>query len=256
MTMPTRNDTGWLRCFHPAPDSPVRLVCFPHAGGSASFYFAFSKALAGHAEVLAVQYPGRQDRWAEHRVEDLRELARGAFEALKPYTDRPLALFGHSMGSTAAFETARLLEQEAGITPVVLFASARRAPSVPQRGRYLHTAGDDVLLADLRAMSGTDSRLLAEDDLLREVLAVLRSDYKAGETYRYLSGPDLSCPITAYVGDDDPKALVEEVRLWSRHTSGGFSLTVFPGGHFYLKDQAETVADAVSEQLMTLNREA
>ncbi len=256
MTMTTRNETGWLRRFHPAPDSPVRLVCFPHAGGSASFYFPFSKALAHHAEVLAVQYPGHQDRWAESRVEDLHELARGAFEALRTYTDRPLALFGHSMGSTVAFETARLLEHEAGITPVVLFASGRRAPSVPQQGRYLHTEGDDVLLADLRAMSGTDSRLLAEEDLLREVLSVLRSDYKAGETYRYRPGRDLSCPITAYVGDDDPKAPVEEVRLWDRHTSGAFSLTVFPGGHFYLTDQAETVAGAVSEQLATLNCDA
>jgi pyochelin biosynthetic protein PchC len=255
MRMPTRNDTGWLRCFHPAPDTPVRLACFPHAGGSASFYFTFSKALARHAEVLAVQYPGRQDRWAESRVEDLHELARGVFEALRTYTDRPLALFGHSMGSTVAFETARLLEHEAGIAPVVLFASGRRAPSVPPQGRYLHTEGDDALLADLQAMSGTDSRLLAEDDLLREVLAVLRSDYKAGETYRYRAGPDLGCPITAYVGDDDPKAPVEDVRLWARHTSGGFSLTVFPGSHFYLKDQAETVAGAVSEQLMTLNRD-
>lgn len=255
MTTTTGNDTGWLRCFHPAPDRPVRLVCFPHAGGSASFYFPFSRALARHAEVLAVQYPGRQDRRAESRVEDLHELARGVFDNLRSYTDRPLALFGHSMGAAVAFETARLLEHEAGIVPVVLFASGRRAPSVPPQGRYLHTAGDDALLAELRSLSGTDSRLLTDEEVLREVLSVLRSDYKAGETYRYRPGPDLSCPITAYAGDDDPRAPVDDVPLWARHTSGAFSLSVFPGGHFYLRQQADAVVGAVSERLTTLNRE-
>ena len=58
-------DQTWLRRFHKAkPDAP-RLICFPHAGGSASYFYAFSDQFAPDIEVFAVQYPGRQDRRAE-----------------------------------------------------------------------------------------------------------------------------------------------------------------------------------------------
>ncbi|MFF2330065.1 MULTISPECIES: thioesterase II family protein [unclassified Streptomyces] len=104
----------WLRRFHPAPDRAVRPVCLPHAGGAASFFFPLSRALSADLDVLAVQYPGRQDRWQEKGVESLDELARQVYESIAPLADRPLALFGHSMGATLAFEVARLLEQRAG----------------------------------------------------------------------------------------------------------------------------------------------
>lgn len=53
----TTASSPWIRRFHPAPDAPVRLVCFPHAGGSASFYFPMPKALSGDLDVLNLQYP-------------------------------------------------------------------------------------------------------------------------------------------------------------------------------------------------------
>ncbi|WP_371278541.1 thioesterase domain-containing protein [Streptomyces albidoflavus] len=45
----------------PAPGAPeaVPLVCFPHAGGSASYFHGLSRLLSPAVEVLAVQYPGR-----------------------------------------------------------------------------------------------------------------------------------------------------------------------------------------------------
>jgi surfactin synthase thioesterase subunit len=263
---PTRKDTvmttidseydRWLRRFHPSPDSRVRLVCFPHAGGSASYYFPFSKALTPDTEVLAVQYPGRQDRRDEARIEDLHELARAVFQPLLSYIDRPLALFGHSMGAAVAFEAARLLEHEAGVVPAHLFVSGRRGPLAPGPEVYLHTQGNDALLAELKELSGTGGQVMADDEMLRAVLPVLRSDYKAGETYLYRDGPDLSCPITAYVGDADPKASVDDVRLWGKHTAAGFSLTRFAGGHFYLSRKREELLHAVSAQLHALSHNA
>lgn len=52
------NPDLWVRRYHPAPDSDTVLVCFPHAGGSATFYFPVARALSTHTDVLALQYPG------------------------------------------------------------------------------------------------------------------------------------------------------------------------------------------------------
>ena len=100
----------WIRGFHPGADGAPRLVCFPHAGGSATFYFPLSRALAPSMEVLAVQYPGRQDRRAEPCIDSIDGLADEIVDALRPLTDRPMALFGHSMGAVLAYETARSWE--------------------------------------------------------------------------------------------------------------------------------------------------
>lgn len=104
------DDGLWLRCFHPAPEAKVRLVCFPHAGGAASFFFPMAEMLLPNVEMLAVQYPGRQDRRSEKCLDSVQGLAVAIAGQLRRRTDLPLALFGHSLGATVAFEVARLLE--------------------------------------------------------------------------------------------------------------------------------------------------
>src|SRR5580693_3664644 len=116
----------WVRHFHPSATAVSRLICFPHAGGSASYYFPVSAALSPNIEVLAVQYPGRQDRRNEKNLEDIGELADRAFEAVVPWSKGPVALFGHSMGAIVAFEVARRLERNAGISLLALIVSGRR----------------------------------------------------------------------------------------------------------------------------------
>jgi pyochelin biosynthetic protein PchC len=120
------HENTWIRRYHPATPGSIQLVCLPHPGGSATFYFPVSRALAPDVDVLAIQYPGRQDRRMERSVP---ELARRIFRVLDDRTDRPLALLGHSTGASLAFEMARLLEHEEGVVPRRLFASGRRAPS-------------------------------------------------------------------------------------------------------------------------------
>src|SRR6059058_3650797 len=102
----------WLRRFGPVLDSGVRLICFPHAGGSASAYVPLARALAPEVEVLAVQYPGRQDRRHEPPIEDVNRLADLAADVLPTDSARPYALFGHSMGALVAYETALRLSQD------------------------------------------------------------------------------------------------------------------------------------------------
>jgi surfactin synthase thioesterase subunit len=247
------SDELWIRRYEPAQEGAVRLVCLPHAGGSASFFLPVARALAPAVDVLAVQYPGRQDRHAEKCVSDVRELAGHVFDVLKSWTDGPLALFGHSMGASVAFELALLLERELGVSPVVLFASGRRAPS-RHREETVHLRDDEGLVAEMKRLSGTDARVLGNEDLLRMVLPAIRSDYRAAETYRYQPGPKLKCAVTALVGDADPKVSVDEARAWTDHTEGAFELHTFTGGHFYLVDELAAVLTVLSDGLSRAER--
>ncbi|MDQ1025091.1 surfactin synthase thioesterase subunit [Streptomyces umbrinus] len=241
------NTDVWIRRYFPSADAAIQLICLPHAGGSAPFYRPVAQALIPRVETLAVQYPGRQDRRHEPMIDDLGVLADRVTEAVTAVVDRPFALFGHSMGATLAFEVATRLERQQ-LFPLRVFASGRRAPS-RHRNERVHQRDDDGMVSELRALSGTDQQIFGDEELLRMVLPAIRNDYRAAETYQYTPGAPLRSPITALIGDSDPKANHEEVEAWRSHTDGEFELHTYPGGHFYLLDHAADVLRVIDERL-------
>ncbi|MFH8342803.1 thioesterase II family protein [Streptomyces sp. AM6-12] len=248
MTTATVNpDTLWIRRYQHADPGAAQLVCLPHAGGSASFFVPLSRALAGRCEVLAVQYPGRHERLGEPLLDSVEKLADALFPVLRRQLREPVALFGHSLGATLAFELARRLE-ESGTVPAALFVSARPAPS-RQRTGSVHLGTDAELIARMRSLGGTDEEILEDGDLLRLALPIVRNDYKAAETYRYRAGRPLSCPVHALIGREDAVLGEDDARAWGDHTTGPFALHAFDGGHFYLVDHEEDVVDTIAGQL-------
>ncbi|WP_433390807.1 thioesterase II family protein [Micromonospora sp. KLBMP9576] len=241
----------WVRRFQPADAAASRLLCLPHAGGSASYFGRVARELAPEVDVLAVQYPGRQDRLREPGLTSAHEIADGLVAALLPLVDRPLTVFGHSLGATIGFEVALRLRR-AGVGPTALFVSGRRAPHLHKVERT-HLRDDAGLIAEVRALAGTDSALLADEDVLRMVLPAIRSDYIAAETYEYRPGPRLDCPIVAHIGDSDPRVTVDEARAWQEHTDAGFEVVVHPGGHFYLNDNMSAVLRSIRAHTRSLS---
>ena len=229
------------------------MICFPHAGGSASYYLPLSKGLAPHAEVLVLQYPGRQDRGREPFVDNIPDLADQVFNALLPVSGRPFAFFGHSMGAVVAYEVARRFHEHTETGPAMLFPSGRRAPSCYRPGD-IHLRDDAGIVAELHNVGGTASRALADPDVLEMILPAVRNDYHAIETYLYSPGPLLPTPVTVLVGSSDPQTSIDDAAAWREHTTGEFNLRVFPGGHFYLEACQSDVIDTIRAAVQTVIR--
>lgn len=249
MTIADDVTTPWLRRYHPEPDRMVRLVCFPHAGGSASFYYPVSAAHSADADVICLQYPGRQDRRRERLHTDIGSLADAITTELRMLSDKPTVFFGHSMGAILAFETAlRLEHDDAG--PRTVIASGRRAPAAV-RSESVHGRDDEGVVAELKRLNGTIPDLLGDDEVLRMSLPAIRADYQAIETYR--SGPDarLRAGITVLTGYADPLTTAGEAAAWEKHTNGPFRLAGFPGGHFFIAAQQAAVNAEITRELVS-----
>ncbi|MFJ4689037.1 thioesterase II family protein [Streptomyces sp. NPDC088789] len=242
----TRDATG--RPGATAP--PVRLVCFPHAGGSAGFYRPLAPLLRPRVEVLAVQYPGRLERRDEPQFTEIEPLADAIADVLEPsWTRAPAAFLGHSMGAVVAYETARRLTATTGTGPLALFASGRRAPSTEREGEALHLADDQELTAEIVRQGGTPPELLADPEILAMVLPTLRGDYRAVERYRHRPGPRITAPVTVLFGTEDTKVTPREAHAWERHTDGPTEVLPLPGGHFFLTGQMERIAGVIRSRL-------
>ncbi|MBA0051199.1 thioesterase [Streptomyces sp. AJS327] len=215
----------------PRPAAVRRLICFPHAGGSANFFRGWATDRP-EVEVAAVQYPGRADRLDEPCHGDLAGAADEALAALGPLLDRPVVLLGHSLGAIVAYETARRLEH-VGRRAERLVVSSARAPHDPG-----HAGGrvwdEEAAARSLIALGHTDAALLADQEARELVLPYLRADFEMLQRYRHPPGTPLRCDILAVRGDEDGHVTARAAERWGELTTGAFHHTVRPGGHFYL----------------------
>jgi medium-chain acyl-[acyl-carrier-protein] hydrolase len=225
------------------------LFCFPYAGGSAAVFRTWAAGLP-QVDVRPVQLPGRGGRLRETPFTRIRELAAAACDGLLPHLGEPFAFFGHSFGGLVAFEVARELRRRGGPEPFHMFVSARRGPRSPDPAVPLHRLPDARFLEEVQGRYGAiPQAILQEPELLALLLPTLRADLEAVETYAYVAEPPLRVPISAFGAVHDPWATRDDLAAWQHETDEAFSLTRFPGGHFYLEESEASLLAEIRARL-------
>ncbi|MGC4892240.1 thioesterase II family protein [Micromonospora sp. DT31] len=233
----------WLRGADPSTGRP-RIVCCPHSGGTAVYFRSWQELAPAGVSVLSVQYPGRHDRLAEPYADSIEQIAAALAEEIGRHP-APTVLFGHSMGSSVAYETARLLRL-AGVPLDGLVVSAHTPPDVPVDSD-IHLLPDAEMWQELTKLGGTEPEILEMVDLREIFTPLVRSDLALDATYlRPAARRSLDVPVVAIAGNQDAVAPPSDVRAWSGVTTGRFEMHTFDGDHFYLQQHAaEVVALAV-----------
>jgi len=228
------------------------LYIFPHAGGSAHYYVPFAKAFCSGIKRIAVQYPGRGGTHDLASFASIPELADQVCQRLPPldHSDGAVAFFGHSMGALVAFEVARRFDA-AGSPIAALFVSASAAPG--RLGFEYIPDSDRGLLDAVRQMTGVNPEFLENEEFAVKILPTLRG-FKAIANYECPPDVTVSCPIYAFLGDDDEIATYEKVAPWSQRTTSEFSARVFPGHHFFLNDHLHEVVKDIEGKISSCDR--
>jgi surfactin synthase thioesterase subunit len=180
---------------------------------------------------------------------DCRLLVEAFVPHMIPLLDKPFALFGHSMGAIIAFEVARQVRRLSGLQPAHLFVSGRRAPPVPPREPHTYNLPDAEFREELRRLNGTPPQVLDHPELMQLMLKIIRADFTLTQTYVYTPEPVLNCPMSVFGGLDDTGVKREDLAAWCEKTTGGCSLRMFAGDHFFLQAAEASLLRIIRQEL-------
>ena len=225
----------------------MRLVCLPHAGGSAVLYRTWKAALLGLATVDSPELPGRGSRHGAPLPASLPALAE---DIAAPLAHRPVpvVLYGHSMGALLAFETARALARH-GVTVAGLVLSGRAAPHLPIPRLDRHLMSDAALIEELKRIGGTPDALFRRPEILAMTLPALKADFRMVDTYAFTPGPALACPAVILGGADDPATPEPSLHAWRELIAGPVAVDIWPGGHFFVREDEERLLTLLKRTL-------
>lgn len=236
----------WLVNYNTTSSARLCLFCFPYAGGTASVFKDWSRFLPD-VEIYAIQLPGHGARLRESAFVRISPLIENLVPAILPYLIKPFALFGHSLGALIAFEVARNLRDNYGISPIHLFVSGRHAPQIKKASVY--DLPNDKFLELLQTYNGTPKEVLQNSELMELLLPSIRADFEISDTYEYVPSSPLNCPISAYGGLNDPIISSTDLKAWKIHTNAAFSLQMFPGDHFFLNTYRQSLVETIGGEL-------
>ncbi|MCR9142851.1 MAG: alpha/beta fold hydrolase [bacterium] len=243
----------WLVRETERPAATLDLYCFPPAGGTSGLYRNWHAALPEFVQLHAIELPGRERRFSETPFDNMGLLLDELVPVIEASRSpgRPFVLFGHSMGASIAFEMTRRLCETNRELPALLCISGRKAPQTPERFSFMHDLGEAEFIEGLRAYGGTPEAVLQNEDLMELFVPLLRADFSLFETWSYTPQPPLRVPFVVFGGEDDHRALRDELQSWRIHTALDFQLRMLPGGHFFLRDDEERMLAELGQVLLS-----
>ncbi|MDG9719802.1 thioesterase II family protein [Streptomyces sp. DH24] len=224
----------------PRPHAERVLVCLSYCGGGTAPFRQWADVLPDDTELALICYPGRESRFNTPFARDWTDLRDDVVRAaVRCLADRPYILFGHSMGSWVAFETAAELERLGLAVPSALVVSGGVAPGKRHEVRTTVPRSDDseeALVRWMRDLGQMSAVVANEPELVKIAVDLLRADLAVSESYRFAEGSRVSMPLRVLYGTEDAAPFADVERHWRPLTEGAFQAVELPGGHFYTPD--------------------
>jgi surfactin synthase thioesterase subunit len=242
--MTSNEADSWLRPEPDARDRPVTVVHFSHAGGSAVSYRSWTRLYPADVGFVAVELPGRGRRSAVSVPDSIDAIADAVARELRDWSEHHVALFGHSLGALCAYEVARRTRRF-GWAACALIVSGSRAPSEDlgrPRVAHLDRAEFCRRAVELGLASG---EITTDPELAALFLEPLRQDLALCERYPWGRSAQVALPLSVLGARDDHLVPLSSARSWQQLSSQPAPVTVFSGGHMFVRDAAHDVTAAI-----------
>lgn len=210
----------------PSDGMTGRVFLIPYSGCGATMYRRWPHQHDG-VDLLPVELPGHETRFAEPNFETYQELAKLMVAGLDEYLDLPYGFFGHCGSALAAYEISAEITRAGLPQPARVYVSSQVAPQDGPAGRFLGM-NDEELAGELTKLS---RELGAEPvpDLIAFYVEVLREDVETNKRYVLPDPFRLSCPITSIGWTEDVEIPHDTMGGWT--ACGDTTFELLSGRH-------------------------
>jgi surfactin synthase thioesterase subunit len=226
----------------------LNLIFFPFAGGNRYSYLQLQKLLDPAINVVNVELPGRGDRVHQSLLTSVEDMTADAFGKLLPILHEPFALYGHSMGGIIAYLFARQSIAN-NFFPKQLFISGKSGPTEYDDDKS-YLLPSDSFRQKLRELGGMPDEILDNELLMEFFEPIIKADFKAIKTYQHRKDEPVNIPITLMLGEADSIS-IPSAMLWQDETRKQIAIHQFSGGHFFLYQHLQSIADLLSYTLIS-----
>jgi medium-chain acyl-[acyl-carrier-protein] hydrolase len=236
----------------------VNLICLPYAGGSSHYFEPIQTALQTLQEnhqysdleiqVIEVILPGRGARYHEPLLKNIDDLIADIWKQIQHLMHYPYAFFGHSMGALLVYQLTHRAKKMGFPTPMHLFLSGRKAPSIPSDNEKSFLLPLPALKNKLKNYGGINTVILEDNDIFSFFEPIIRADFEVVETWKYRYCPLLNVPVTVFSGTKE-EITSEELKAWKKEFENEVQFKTFKGGHFFINDHAQEIATIMIKKL-------
>lgn len=219
----------------------MKLICFPHAGGLASYY-NFLRNMKD-VNVILYEYSGRAGKLNEADYTNFQDaVGRISKEVNQIAAAEDYAIFGHSMGAYIAYEVALMMQNKYMKPAKWLFVSGQASPI---RYKKVDIIEDNVkFLSYISRLGGIDKEIINNTELSNLFLPVIRRDFEMYNTYKPTQeGCILDTKVYALYGKDDLAFDTEYIDEWKAVAKNYLGSKQFKGDHFYFKENKDEIVN-------------
>lgn len=239
----------YLHCFdQTVREDGLNLICIPFAGGNAFAFRSLMDSLSGTVNGYSINLPGHDPTRVDELFMGIEQVAEHATKEIMDSISGPIVLYGHCAGNALAVLMAKKLE-EAGASLMTLVIGGMLPDSHPQQ--VLDQVGDKTgqeIIQFLQGIGGFKDAL--DDETLTNIARITKHDSMETATFfaKEEGNPGkINAPIHVVVGDQDPLTQDYEQRYsdWLSHSDQVSLSVIRGGGHYFVTDNAEQLADVI-----------
>ena len=263
---------------------PLRLFCFPYAGGTPWIFSKWSSYLPSNIQVQQIDPHFTEHSGVITNIRTVTDIVQNLVNTLS--FDVPFAFVGSCLGALVAFELTKELERREKNLPKHLFFIACAAPHlypiamedtielidryrkevgaekfgrkispeeyIKKQTEEVVIKGPEVFLTSLEKIGFRDlDKLRTNKDLLDASLPRIITDASVAMNYKPSDTilKPLPIPLTVFDGKNDETIQRGFVKEWKDYTTKEFSYNELPGDHYIIHSAKEIILAKIKAAL-------
>jgi surfactin synthase thioesterase subunit len=226
----------------------MKAILLHHAGGDKYAWRAYQELLSPGFDTIALELPGRGDRFGEKLLNSMEEMAEDIYGQMLTHINEPYILVGKSMGALLVYLVMVKLKEKYLRLPSYVFLGSRKCPASYHNDDPIFNKSTPEFWEGVKVYGGLPEALLNHDELKELFEPILRADFCALETYRHGEEVKFNIPATVMYGRQD-RVTAEELGSWQQYFVPPIDIFAFASGHFFMYDQAEEITALIKEKL-------